>query len=143
MSMRPLTNLTYKERRKQLTTEISKKSSGALKSTEVSLIVSQLNVNVPYQLELVFSYTEMRKRLLLKQSSPDDLTSYTFYTKEYGTILLGTASFGLLEDGLVVASPILEERQKLVILIDQHRFSSYNGICTKLGKKLTIVMYIP
>lgn len=137
--MRPLTNLTYKERRKQLTTEISKKSSGALKGSELSLIVSQLNVNVPYQLERVHSYAEMRKRLLLKQSSPDD----TFYTKEYGKLLLGTASFGLLENGLLVASPILEEGQKLVILIDQHQFSSYNGVYTRLGKTLKIVMYIP
>ena len=141
--MQPLKNLSYKEKRQKLITEITKKSSGALKESEVSTIVSQLNVNVPYLLERAHSYEEIKKQLTLKQFSPDDLIPYTFYTKEYGTILLGTASFGLLEDGLVVASPILEEGQKLIILIDQHRFSSYNGICTKLGKKLTIVMYIP
>lgn len=141
--MQPLKNLSYKEKRQKLITEITEKASGALSNAEVISIVNQLNINLPYQMKRTHSYEEMRKQLILKQSSPDDLTSYTFYTKEYGTILLGTASFGLLEDGLVVASPILEERQKLVILIDQHRFSSYNGICTKLGKKLTIVMYIP
>ena len=141
--MQPLKNLSYKEKRQKLITEITEKASGALSNAEVISIVNQLNINLPYQLERAHSYEEIKKQLTLKQFSPDNLTSYTFYTKEYGTILLGTASFGLLEDGLVVASPILEERQKLVILMDQHRFSSYNGICTKLGKKLTIVMYIP
>ena len=141
--MQPLKNLSYKQKRQKLITYFTKKASGALNDSEVISIVNQLNINLPYQLQRAHSYEEIKKQLTLKQFSPDNLTSYTFYTKEYGAILLGTASFGLLEDGLVVASPILEERQKLVILMDQHRFSSYNGICTKLGKKLTIVMYIP
>ncbi len=141
--MQPLKNLSYKEKRQKLITEITKKSSGALKESEVSTIVSQLNVNVPYLLERAHSYEEIKKQLTLKQFSPDDLIPYTFYTKEYGKILLGTASFGLMENGLLVAPPILKKRQKLVILIDQHRFCSYEGICNKLGKTLKIVMYIP
>ena len=141
--MQPLKNLSYKEKRQKLITNITKKASGALNDSEVISIVNQLNINLPYQLERAHSYEEIKKQLTLKQFSPDNLTSYTFYTKEYGAILLGTASFGLMENGLLVAPPILKKKKKLVILIDQHRFCSYEGICTKLGKNLKIVMYIP
>ena len=138
--MQPLKNLSYKEKRQKLITEITEKASGALSNAEVISIVNQLNINLPYQMKRTHSYEEMRKQLILKQFSPDNLRAYP---KEYGSILLGKASFGLLENGLLVAPPILEEGQKLVILIDQHRFCSYNGICTKLGKTLKIIMYIP
>lgn len=140
--MQPLSKLSYKEKRKKLITEITKKTSGVLNSTEINEIVSKLNVNLPYQLEFIHSYEKMEKILTLKQLSPDD-SPHTFYTKEYGKILLGTASFGLLKDGILEAHPILDMQQKLVILIDHHNFCSYEGICNKLGKTLTIVIYIP
>ena len=141
--MRPLSKLSYKEKRKKLITEITKKTSGALNSTEIHEVVSKLNVNLPYQLELIHSHEKMEKILTLKQLSPDNDSSYTFYTKEYGNVLLGTASFGLLKDGILEAHPILDKEQKLVILINEQRFCSYYGVYKKLGKTLKLFIYIP
>ena len=65
--MRPLSKLSYKEKRKKLITELTKKTSGALNSTEIHEVVSKLNVNLPYQLEFIHSHEKMEKILTLKQ----------------------------------------------------------------------------
>lgn len=141
MHMRPISHLSYKEKRQKLISEITKKSSGALSKAEVTSIVKQLNITLPYQLELVHSYDEMCKRIVLKQFSPDNSTD--FYTKEYGSILLGSASFGFLDNQGLTASPILNPNQKLVLLKSKHAFRCYKGFNDNLWKKHTIIMYIP
>ncbi len=124
-------------------TEITKKTAGALNTAEVIQVVAQLNVNLPYRLKCVHFYEKMLELLTLKQVSPDDDFSRPYFTNEYGSILLGTASFGLLENDILKASPILKKEQKLVVLLDQQRFSFKDGICNKLDKTFSIIIYTP
>ena len=104
-------------------TEITKKTAGALNTAEVIQVVAQLNVNLPYRLKCVHFYEKMLELLTLKQVSPDDDFSRPYFTNEYGSILLGTASFGLLENDFLTSfsrKGSLKPYPVLYLNVDRH-----------------------
>lgn len=144
-------NLTYKEKKSVLMSELKEKSKGFLTDKELNMIIRNIDLNVQYHVELVRSPHQMRRELTLIWCPCLESSPHTDYIREYGKVLLGNAGFILISRSnwnrkrfpkSFTARPKFSPDKKLIVTVEkQHIF--IEDFYKEVKKEHRIVIYIP
>lgn len=144
-------NLTYKEKKSVLMSELKEKSKGFLTDKELNMIIRNIDLNVQYHVELVRSPHQMRRELTLIWCPCLESSPHTDYIREYGKVLLGNAGFILISRNnwnrkrfpkSFTERPKFSPDKKLIVTVEkQHIF--IEDFYKEVKKEHRIVIYIP
>ncbi len=144
-------NLTYKEKKSVLMSELKEKSKGFLTDKELNMIIRNIDLNVQYHVELVRSPHQMKRELTLIWCPCLESSPHTDYIREYGKVLLGNAGFILISRNnwnrkrfpkSFTERPKFSPDKKLIVTVEkQHIF--IEDFYKEVKKEYRIIIYMP